>query len=96
MKLQPFHKGRVVRITNIDNCDEEFYRKYQQMDKCWQRFFREYKHRSLYVKDYEMSDVGNFCIFLEPLPDYVDPDMPFYSDEIDGEVPHLPEELFII
>ena len=99
MKLQPFHKGAVVRLTDPYKADDDFLEKYEGFSNEWLRFWDEYKDRNLYVKDAIQHDSdwdGRMAIYLEPLPDYVDHDLPFYSDEIQGEVPKLPEELFTI
>ena len=98
MKLRPFHKGAVVRLTDPDDCDEDFREKFDGFSEEWVRFWKEYRHRDLYVLDYREHDLdwddGRYHIYLEPLPDYVDKDIPFYADEIQGNVPRLPEELF--
>ena len=97
MKLLPFHKGAAVRLTDPD-LDAHFrIHKYNGFDDDWKRFWDEYKSRTLFVKDAIEHDDdwdGRLAIYLEPLPDYVDHDVPFYSDEIDGEVDQFPKELF--
>ena len=99
MKLQPYHKGAAVRLTDPNDCDYAFRKKYRGFSGEWKMFWDEYKDRTLYVKDalqHEDDWDGRLAIFLEPLPDYVDKELPFYSDEIQGDVPQLPEELFIL
>ena len=99
MKLQPHHKGSAVRLTDPNNCDENFREKFDGFSDEWVMFWKEYKDRTLFVKDakqHERDWDGRLSIYLDGLPNYIDHDIPFYADEIDGIVPSLPEELFKI
>ena len=98
MKLKPFNAGAVVRLT--DHRKDAHFREnhWDLFDDNWQRFWDEYVDRNLYIRNIENLEKDSFDthIYLEPLPDYVDKDTPFYSHEIEGDVHSLPEELFEI
>ena len=99
MKLQPYQKGAAVRLTNPKFADDDFQEKFEGFSDEWIRFWNEYQDRTLYVKDAkEHKDDwdGRMAVYLDGLPDYVDHNIPFYSDEIDGVINDLPEELFTL
>jgi hypothetical protein len=98
MTLQKYTKGAAVKLTD-PRLNDDFKLKYNTFDPDWKRFWDEYRDRTLYVKDaIDHADDwdGDLHIYLQGLPDYVDHEVPFYSDEIEGIVDVLPDELFTI
>ena len=88
MKFEP---GTQVKLTD-HRVNDEFYRnKYKEFEPEWKRFWDEYVDRQLTIIGESEEDSG---VLLAGLPDYIDHDISFFSDEIEGIIDTLPEELF--
>ena len=96
MKTKSFNIGDAVKLTD-HRVNKEFYEEhYSGFTDEWRRLWDEYVDKTLYVKNIEVLDVDSLLIYVEPLPDYVDGNAEFFTNELEGIVVILPEELFKI
>jgi len=98
MKLQPYHKGAAVKLTD-HRIDKDFYLDhYENFDDEWKDFWDKNVDRTFYVKDAKHHDndwEGRLEIFLQGLPKELE-NTEFYSHELEGIVAELPDELFVL